>query len=271
VFAVEDEWQTADGTRRYEARIAAVVATRRSSVVVSHQSAACLWGLPHAYGWPGVVHVTEHPESRRRSKNGVFVHRSELPPSDVVRLGDFTVTSLPRTLADLCRDADLVDAVVALDAALDRRNPRIARDDVADRLDGRAVRSGTRATRALEFSSDLAMTPIESVSRVAIWELGFPEPILQHEFRMRNGRSRMLDFWWPKYRVGGEADGKSKYTSAPDPADVIWQEKLREFEFLDFGVRFARWGWAECRDRVRLAVRLAAAGLPRTGVPRVRH
>ena len=257
-------WDTAFPRDRYLADVAAVVATRRTRVVVSHASAACIWGLP-LISWPRQVHLTEPPNSHRRSKNRVTIHRRELSSDEVQTIGDFRVTSLLRTLVDLAGESPFRDAVCALDAALDRRSPSTTKADLFAVAGQGGLGAPRRAARAIEFASDLAMTPLESLSRVTIAELGFPAPIEQVEFEMSGGR-RILDFFWPDSRVAGEADGHLKYVG-PDAGEAIWDEKLRQFEFLDHGVQFTRWGWADCRDPRRLAVRLQAAGLRRAGAP----
>ncbi|MFC0680734.1 hypothetical protein ACFFGH_23120 [Lysobacter korlensis] len=273
-YAATSEWALLRDDERYDLRIAAVLATRRSEVVLSHHSAARLWGLP-LIDWPSVVHITEPLDSRRRSKNGVAVHRRDLDASSVTVLGDVRVTTLIRTLIDLACDAAFRDAVAAIDCARSRYGEALSLEVLLRALDFFGSRNTSRARRATEFSTDLAMSPLESFSRVVIAELGFPEPVLQHVVRTRRGR-RLTDFWWPAERVMGECDGKVKYEdvrflAGRSAADVVWDEKLRENELSDDGVRFARWTWSECAEPWRLATRLRAAGLRQSPTaPRVK-
>jgi hypothetical protein len=273
VYSPAAAWAELRGGERYDLRIAAVLATRKSDVVLSHHSAARLWGLP-LIDWPAAVHITESEDSRRRSKNGVLVHRRHIEASDVCTLGGVSVTTMLRTLIDLAADAAFRDAVAAIDFARFRFGVGCAPDVLVAALEAIGSRHATRARRAIDFSTDLAMSPLESWSRVVISELRFPEPVLQHVVRTRHGR-RLLDFWWPAERVAGECDGRVKY-EAPEflqgrsAAEVVWAEKLRESEVSDIGARLARWSWSDCQQPERLAVRLRAAGLRQsTAVPRV--
>lgn len=78
-------WAGADPAARralHLARVAAVAAQTSSEAVISHQSAALVWGLP-LWSSPRAVHVTQpYPESSLRSGD-VVRHRNALRPRDV--------------------------------------------------------------------------------------------------------------------------------------------------------------------------------------------
>jgi hypothetical protein len=264
-YADAADWQERGDGERYDLRIAAVLATRRSDVVLSHHSAARVWGLPLLDAWPTAVHITEPLDSSRRTKNGVRVHRLPLPAHSVGRVGDLLVTSLPRTLVDLARAASFRDAVTAIDFARSPAGGRCAAEALHLELGSSDLKGATRALRAIGFSTDLSMSPLESLSRVVIAELGFPAPELQKAVRTRSG-TRLLDFWWERERVAGECDGRVKYfddryTAGRTAAEVLWDEKLRENELGEVGIRVARWTWRDCFDPERLIARLRLAGL----------
>jgi hypothetical protein len=252
---------------RYDLRIGAVVGTRRSRVIVSHYSAARLWRLPIVNPWPKEVHLTVEPESGRRSKNGVLVHRSRLHSGEIAERGSFLVTSLVRTLTDLARVAPFRDAVAAIDHALHERWTTkeallvaLAEDDLAW--------GQRRAIRAIEFASPLAKLPGESFSRVLMHELGFPAPELQHDFARAIGGRHFADFWWDGIRLIGEFDGKGKYqnleyTQGQTAMDVFWAEKQRENELGEHDVRVRRWVWRDLELVQPFVERLESAGLRR--------
>jgi hypothetical protein len=66
------------------------------------------------------------------------------------------------------------------------------------------------------------------------------------------------DFGWPKLRVLGEADGKTKYVDdlegAPPPEERVWSERLRHGEFNDADWEVARWTDHERRRSPLLVV-----------------
>jgi predicted transcriptional regulator of viral defense system len=86
-----------------EGRFMAVVLACGEGVVLSHVSAAVLWGLlrkdgPH-------VHVTAPSRSGRKRRQGIVVHRAGLDEAEVTTLAGIPVTTPGRTIVDL---ADVV-------------------------------------------------------------------------------------------------------------------------------------------------------------------
>lgn len=250
---------------QYDTRIAAVVGTRRYPLVLSHYSAARVWRLPIVNSWPLQVHATVPPESHRRSKNGVTIHRHVLAEVDRVEVDGYLVTSAARTLIDLARVASFRDGVAALDAAL--RTGLASTATLTEALDAQgAVQGRAQAARAIAFASPLATLPGESFSRVLMHELGFPAPVLQRPVATSRGH-RFLDFSWQD--SAGEFDGRSKYadpryTGGATPDEIVWQEKLRENELRDAGIqRFTRWDWSDLVQISPFIARLESIGLRR--------
>ena len=269
-YLPRDAWTDAGRDERYRARIVAVVGTRRSSVVLSHHSAALIHGLPVADGWPTQVHVTEPPETARRSKNGVIVHRRAV--DGVEELDGMLMTDIARTVVDIAADGAFVDAVCVADAALRRG---ISRDELRGALESRPGPGRSRATRVIEFADPLAETSLESWSRAVIDELGFPRPVLQYEIATVGG-IRRLDFMWPDVDAGAEADGLWKYGAIAEAQGMTGHEAFRREKAREADVRmhlraFTRWGADDVRDRERLRHLLLSLGLRRLPSYRPRH
>lgn len=113
------------------------------------------------------------------------------------------------------------------------------------------VRGRVRARIAADLVDPLAMSPGESLSRVQMFLLDLPRPVLQQEVRDDEGLVGYADFGWRG--VLGEFDGRVKYGVPPgtDPTDasaVLWAEKLREDRMRRHHA-VARWTWAVARDR----------------------
>jgi very-short-patch-repair endonuclease len=77
------------------ARTMAALLARGPTAVLSHRSAAKLWGLLR---YDGPIEVTAANTRRRR---GIVVHRHRLTDTDVTRHWDLPVTTPARTLTDL--------------------------------------------------------------------------------------------------------------------------------------------------------------------------
>lgn len=221
-------------------------------------------GLPIARYWSTTVHLTEPIDSPRRTGRGVIVHRTQLD-DDLVDIDGIVVTSLTRTLLDLARTAPTIDALVALDAARDRRNPRVTLDELGAELKLGTGRGRMRAAGIVDASIDESMSPLETISRHAVIVMGFPPPIPQHPVCLPDGRIRYLDLGWPDHRVGLELDGRTKYLE--DPLSTIWSEKSREGELAEVGFGLARATWQDLSHLARVDARLRSKGLPRLPRP----
>lgn len=120
----------------------------------------------------------------------------------------------------------------------------------------------------IEFASASAESPLESISRVAIFEAGLPAPELQHEWSLRDGTRAFSDFYWPGFRIIGEADGDAKYSLGEgDASETVLasmkREKSRDQELRLLGASVIHWGWEEAWDGARLISLLTRAGLHR--------
>ncbi|HWM17840.1 MAG TPA: hypothetical protein VNP97_14780 [Microbacterium sp.] len=282
VYADPIELEMAEQRRREFTRIAAVVGTRRERVVLSHESAATVWGLPRIGPAPESVDLIDAKLTRPRSLNGVRWRRTPFDPAEVVEHNGYLVTGLLQTVADLACERGFVSAVAALDAATApyvrgagfvtiRGAERAA---VSERLREFGRRRGVRAAdRAIEFSDPRAESPGESLSRARMHLLGFPPPDLQVEFDRADGRVDRVDFDWPEYAVFGEFHGDLKYLDARyrggrTAEQVLLDERKRDRMISGRHRRHgAHWDWSIAIHPRQLASVLADAGLPRTTPP----
>ncbi|CAN5389028.1 hypothetical protein BH09ACT1_BH09ACT1_15320 [soil metagenome] len=97
---------------------------------------------------------------------------------------------------------------------------------------------------------------------------GLTKPRLQEPFRGASGREYEVDFWWPETNLIGEFDGKFKYADEAyrqgrTPAQVVYDEKLREDDLRAAGHRMSRWNWEIAISPTRLRDHLMAAGVTR--------
>ena len=215
-----DESPTERDARRYLALVRASAYALERPVYTSY-SAAALMGLPIVGAWPDSVYVMSRDRHGSRRRGVVAVARTHEPAE--VRVGDLVATSVEYTLVQLCRHASLGAALVATDAALLVRRGREApparttRARLAAEHDRLMPYPGSRRTDAvLRRAVTAAETPLETVSRLVIEELGFAAPTLQHELWLPElERRAYLDFHWPGVGVAGEADGHGKYRRRP--------------------------------------------------------
>ncbi|GAB3202745.1 hypothetical protein GCM10027261_42080 [Geodermatophilus arenarius] len=208
--------------------------------VLSHTSAARVHRLVLPEDVDGAVRLT-HPGQWRRGR-GYVVARASLPDGDLGRLAGFGVTAPARTLVDCAREWDLVDSVVAMDAAL---HDRLAGREDLQAAVLRAVHwvGIGDAARALGLADGRAESPLESRGRLALIEAGLPRPELQVEVHGPRGFVARVDAWYDDAGVAIEFDGRVKYLDPLDgrhPGEVLWREKRREDLLRALGIRVVR-------------------------------
>jgi len=267
-------WHQLTSTERYALRVRAAGLERRGEAVISHESAAALWGLPVLAAWPAEVHLLTERRAGGRSKPGIRKHALGIAAEDVTVIDGLQVTTVSRTVIDLAATLDLKSAVAAVDRALfvdrlGRYQPMATKAELLEAWERMLpFRGSVRARSVIEFGTHLSGSPLESGSRVNIALSGFPEPELQHPFDA-DGKYYEGDFYWREFDAVGEADGRGKYfdprmLAGKSPEEVVYSEKVREDAIRRMVKGFTRWDFAIGMNQYRLRARLLELGLPMT-------
>jgi hypothetical protein len=259
--------------RTHELECAAVLRRlEHDSVVVSHASAARVHGLVLPHDLSGEVRLTD-PEQCRVGR-GYRISAATIRPSDVEDREGLRLTTLPRTLADVGREWELVDTVVALDDALADGRTTLPELTTATLAQTHWVGCGD-AARAISLARVGAHSPHETRTRLALLGAGLPEPLLQQAVYLGSRLVAVLDMYWPDHGVFAECDGMVKYTDpwqGRSPAEVLWREKRRQDDLLDLDLHGVRIAPEDVRsnldDKARRLRSLLDRG--RTSAPRYR-
>ncbi|MFT3877084.1 MAG: hypothetical protein QM708_11780 [Propioniciclava sp.] len=279
VLLSADRWPD-DPAQQHVLRARAEV-TVHPDAVISHQSAATIWGLPTTNPgnwWEAPPSITLPPEHHRSQMRSVTHHHRGVLEAGEVQTDDegYPVTSPARTAVDLALDEELPGALVLLDAAAriiigsmvtnPRRQhygaPRLVEE--ARHLVRRSAairRGGSRLVTAIDAIDALRESPGESLSAGHMILAGLPRPECQKEIRTPAGRFHP-NFYWrgPAHRNGpglvGECDGTIKYR---DPAAYA-AEKRREQVLRDLGYDVVRWQVSEIMHKPHIVMdRIARA------------
>jgi hypothetical protein len=259
----------AEAAARHRLAIEATVRQLGPGAVVSHVSAAVLFGLP-VWGLPlERVHVTRDRPSGARIGRDVHLHAAALDPDEITVVDGIVATTPARAVLDLARSAAFEPAVAVADAALaqPRRDlpPLATPADLACSLEHGARRPGTPAARrVVAFADGRSGSVGESRSRVAIEAAGLPSPVLQWEvFSAAGVFIGRVDFAWPAFRTVAEFDGRAKYgrmlRPGQDPGEVVYEEKRREDALRAEDLRMVRWGWVDIDPFTETAAQLRRA------------
>lgn len=230
----------------------------RPGAVISHASAARLWGIPVRRHHATPLRLTD-PTGWRRGRD-FRMAQAPLRPGEVVERGPLAFTSAPRTLIDCAREWDLEDAVVAMDAAL--LAGRVTPEELARAAAGIHHWPGApRAARAACLADGRAESPLETRGRLRLVGAGLTPSALQVEIRAAGRLVGVVDAWFDDAAVAVEFDGKVKYTDpwrGRTPERALWEEKRREDELRALDIRFVRivdadvdTRWARVEARLR--------------------
>jgi very-short-patch-repair endonuclease len=184
------------------------------------------------------IEVTVPEDAGISSRSGIALRRSSLVNGDVVRVRGMAVTSIARTVGELCARLDLVEAVVIADEAL--HSGRLGLDHLTSWADDHAGNRGMRnLRRVLGFLDAAAESPMESRLRMVLVLGGLPRPRAQVTIRDRWGRALgRPDLYYPEQRLGIEYDGGSHRES-------LAEDNRRQNRLLKAGVRLLRFTAAD--------------------------
>ncbi len=252
VFLAATSWPSEAGAQHLV--LARAEQTANPQAVLSHNTAALVWGLP-TYGfreWHDDPPTLTLPSgTNHRARLGARLRTASLRPGDITRdsLG-YTVTSLARTAIDLAMPLALPEALVILDAAgrlhieslLDRprhrdyANLRLVRSVRESLLTAVPPRATRRLLPVIEKVEPCRESPAESLTAGHLYLSGLPIPIFQAPISSPRG-TLYPDCYWPAKRLVGECDGAVKYL---DQASIV-KEKEREQWFRGESYGMVRW------------------------------
>jgi hypothetical protein len=238
----------------HEGRFLAAVKACGPHAVLSHASAAALWGIRD---WEERQPDVTVPGSGTRRPAGVRVHRAALALDDRARCAGVPVTSPARTLVDLAsslperalrravRQAQSLRllSVRHVLAALERAGPYRGRAALA-----RLLVAGPAPTRS----------ELEDVVLDLILRGGLDHPQINVPLIL-SGRRVIPDFRWPAQRLVVEADGAAWHAHRLAREDDAARQALLERH----GERVLRVTWEQAVARPDETLRrLRAAGAP---------
>jgi very-short-patch-repair endonuclease len=206
--------------------------TAVTGAVVSHPSAAVLWGfpLPRAVENLAVIHLTSRPGRRAVRHKNVVGHQQSLEPEEIVTGSRVSCTSPLRTWFDLAGILSLDELVIAGDFLLRRRNPLTTIDRLDAFLAGKQGRPGyRRAMRARSLIRADTDSPKETELRLLLIRHGLPEPgINVPMFDETGGWIQDPDLSYEQEKVAIQFDGGHHATPAQRRSDIFRDENARD-------------------------------------------
>jgi predicted transcriptional regulator of viral defense system len=238
------------GVMTERGRFMAAVLACGSGAVLSHRSAAYLWGLTEKWNEP--IDVTA-PNRRGRSPEGVAAHRDgSLQPIDKTSLHGIPCTTVARTILDCATVAPewevrkvVAEAEVLRILDKDRlrallKRSRRRRGVARLRLILDTIHPQTERTR-----SELEHLLLEALARATV-----PQPEVNVWLPAPDGRRYQADFLWRDAKRIIEADSRRFHDT--DSAFVSDRKRQQQLELA--GWRVTRCTWEEVEQEPRRLV-----------------
>ena len=226
-FGVRSASSTADGLL---ARVHSLTAV--TGAIVSHLSAAVLWGfpLPLYLELTAVIHLTSQPGKRAVRHKNVVGHELTLMPDEIVAGTRVTCTSPLRTWFDLAGILSLDDLVIAGDFLLRRKNPLTTVAAVDEYLAGKRGRPGyRRAMSARKLMRANTDSPKETELRLLLIRHGLPEPRINVPiFDETGGWIQDPDLTYEQQKVAIQYDGGHHANPGQRRSDIFRDESARD-------------------------------------------
>ncbi|MEX1140777.1 MAG: type IV toxin-antitoxin system AbiEi family antitoxin domain-containing protein [Thermoleophilaceae bacterium] len=231
-YAVGHAVVSADG------RLMAAALAVGEGVVVSHASAADLWGLRPTSRRD--VDVTTPRASHPRL--GIRVHRSvTLTPEEVTTARGIPCTAVARTLIDLGEAASRR----AVEQALDRAEALRVFDlrEIEAALERHRRRRGAATLRAVLESHAIGATitrsELEERFLALCRQAGLPAPQLNVPLALADGEVATVDALWRDQRVVVETDGRASHATAA----AFERDRWRDAQLQRAGYAVVRLTW----------------------------
>jgi very-short-patch-repair endonuclease len=230
-------YRLAGAPERWLARLMAAQLWGGEGTVISHRSAASLYELDGVS--PGYVEVTL---SSSKKVDGVIVHRDRYKQSGTRMIKGFVVTSVERTLLDLCAVLSPTRCGRAVDDALRRRITTLERLlAICERHRGKAGCRVLRQLIALRDRRDEQVASRLETRLLRILKRVDPKIVPQHPVAIGD-QKYFIDFACPDRMTGFEAHSIEWH---------LGEEQLKSDVRRDRRLRIAGWKILYfCRDDI---------------------
>jgi very-short-patch-repair endonuclease len=231
-----------------EGRFTAAALAAGPGAVVSHRSAAVLWGIR---GSPG-AHIEVTVPRSLRSCGGVTRHHARLAADETTIRDGIPVTTVPRTLLDLAAVLGRREVErAANEAEIRRLTDPLSLDDLVNRYPGRAGSATIKALLAAgRMGADVTRSELEDAFLVFLEQFGLPRPQVNRPVQVR-GYSFVADCLWSPQRVIAELDGHATHATR----DSFERDRARDRILQATGWRVVRITWRQLHTEARALAR----------------
>lgn len=221
--------------------IAAVLCSGEGAVL-SHRSAAALWGISNPRRGP--IHVTV--AGRSRSSDLIRRHHGSLPDDEVTECEGIPVTTAPRTVFDLAAASSTDEVEVAIrQVEFLRLYDRLSLPDLIQRYPGRRGAARVRAAlvRIEALPSGRARSPLEKRFLPFLRRYRLPRPRL-NDWIVVGDRRFQVDCHWSGTGQVVELDSWQAHGSR----SAFREDRIRDRVLRTAGYDVTRISWRQLDD-----------------------
>jgi very-short-patch-repair endonuclease len=234
-----------------------------AQAVVSHRSAAELWGVIQPAGY---VDISVRPPSHPRLRPPAIAHRiADLHPELAVEREGLRLTDPVRTIIDLGLVLPKWSVSDALSRALTTRLLSVEEVQTLRDALGRRGRNGTGVVRELLEERSLMLGGEESLLEKRFQDMArrhdLPAPVIQHEVWHSGRFVARVDAAYPERKLAVEVDGYRHHSSP----DAFQRDRTRQNRLVALGWTVLRFTWDDVVRRpqtVAQTIREAVERLP---------
>jgi hypothetical protein len=219
----------------------AAVLTAGPGAVLSHRSAAALWGIRHTTS--ATVDVTVSHALRPRA--GLRPHRTRLPDDEITEHDGIPTTTPPRTLLDLAAVLPKHHLERAINEAEYRRlTDPLSLDALAARYPRRqGVPKIRQLLEAGAIGHTLTRSDLEDRFLDLLDKASLPRPQINAPITL-NGHTLEPDCTWPHHRLVVELDGYASHSTR----QAFESDRARDRLLQAAGWRVIRITWRQLHD-----------------------
>lgn len=248
-----------------QAELRAALLACGEGAVISHGTAAALWGLSDRR--PTLIDVTVPVEAGRKV-DGIRCRRCRYPQPEEITEHDGVICTTPaRTLVDEAGRLGTRSLRELVERAAVRRLLDV--DDCYRAIHQARGRRGLRILRAIlsDWETDDDSVPdvrsvFEARALPRLLARGLPRPLANHGLEIE-GRTLIPDFLWPEQRLIVETDGRETHETGA----AFQRDRWRDQHFLAAGYRVSRVTWIQMRDDLEGVIARIARALEHRAVP----
>lgn len=220
--------------------------------------------------------ATTHSSKRLR------IYRHVRPLDKVQILEGIPVLPLAQTLFDCIRNLPFDEGLIIADSAMRLYPNANLKTKLKNTIEGAPNKWGrAKANKVMKYMNELAESPLESLTRAHIIELGYALPELQVEFPnpLEKGRTFRVDMLFKRpgmANVAVEVDGRTKYedgamTHGEDATKIMMRERQREALLTTHNLEVMRLHYEDIVQPRALEQIMQTYQIPRRRYARVKH